>query len=980
MHEWTLGITDSHPASWRSCEPHWQDEKIVASSSHSFYDVMNELCNSAIKNRREYDHGIGEHLWNMKIMSMNEAMNPPSPDERLMRMYDDDSDNSDDSKDGNEESYRGAIIIQCPQDERAGGYEDFDDPDPQIMNSDTKLNSGVLPEGFIIAVTYDYGTTTSLYLKVLKIRSVAVQSLLQYFSMEANTTQMTADLQAVPAYNLSLEQQVDYHFPYASKAFLGYYLPLFKDGDMQDIGIERKVMGSITLGLLSKITSEDDTVFCTMEDRNSSQDLLFCPGVLDLNELLEVVNNAWEPRNRSNDPDHLDRFCYDWISRWIVGANDDAGYLRMKEIIDNDPGFGSKKLLFRSNENHDSKKSSFDFEKVFPKTFAMMSNGKFRWIRYKRGILRVIVGRGKGEGSRECEEKQVIRTWKYDFKSFHEMLCAIEASWVWKGRELTADAVIPEYDADLGPSAPLPKEPTCYGEKDDAVVISKCGDKKKLVTALAVSEEAAGKIVLYSGHDDGTLSKWSLDTNEQIWSKNIYPDGTKDYERYTGGCGLYVKETPGVAGIVVRPDHVKKTRPIIFTWTDAYNGYPSKKFDDREPSVLKAWSGVDGKFICEYVCDVGNDQDGSPAQPSISAVVFCKVFHHCLGCYQDTILVGLHCCCNTLEYDEDYSDFDIEESRQFSEGNILPFLEHSRDKAMETWRGHNGMIRAMAVIREAYVVSVSIQSGCGRPDQMIIWSLEDDGVPLFRKDIYDYNQPNVFKRSLYRLTNVVGICIEGNDILLSDNYGDRIVSATLHDEGEEGPTVTINGYASIGNRNYDGEGFHGRIAVADKYASVAMEIDSTAWIFRIRGNSSHNNLDRRDGNPRDFRYDSYDGNSMESLQQKRAGREMAIGKVKFPPFGGNSPSRKKRKPLDFMGPLDLSCKDQEDGFGEGGPIALAMRGRYIVGGFSNGSLARFFLPDAFAETKLSLCANDRSSCGSLPSDEWHIPILECEDD
>mmetsp|Transcript_6806 Transcript_6806/g.11451 ORF Transcript_6806/g.11451 Transcript_6806/m.11451 type:complete len:103 (+) Transcript_6806:705-1013(+) len=68
---------------------------------------------------------------------------------------------------------------------------------------------------------------------------------------------MTADLNAVPAHNLPMEQQVDSHFPYASKALLGYHLPLFKsntsdednhDNDMmQDIGIERRVMGSITL-------------------------------------------------------------------------------------------------------------------------------------------------------------------------------------------------------------------------------------------------------------------------------------------------------------------------------------------------------------------------------------------------------------------------------------------------------------------------------------------------------------------------------------------------------------------------------------------------------------------------------------------------------------------------------------------------------------------------------------------------------------
>mmetsp|Transcript_27959 Transcript_27959/g.47502 ORF Transcript_27959/g.47502 Transcript_27959/m.47502 type:complete len:360 (-) Transcript_27959:552-1631(-) len=290
---------------------------------------------------------------------------------------------------------------------------------------------------------------------------------------------------------------------------------------------------------------------------------------------------------------------------------------------------------------------------------------------------------------------------------------------------MTADDVLPEYDSDLGPSMPLPKEPTCFGEEDDAVVVSKCGDKKKNVTALAISEEGE-KTVLYSGHDDGTLSKWSLDTNEQIWSKSIYPDGTNDYERYAG-CGLYIKETPGVAGIAVRTHPVKKGRPIVFTWTDAYNGYPSTDFDDRGESVLKAWSGVNGKYICEYVCDVGNDQDGSPARPSISAVVFCQVFYDFIGCVQDTILVGLHCCCNTLEDDEKYSDFDIEEAREFSEGNIVPFLEHSHGRALHSWRGHSGMIRAMAVVREEYVVSLSITSGCGYPDQMILWSLEEAG-------------------------------------------------------------------------------------------------------------------------------------------------------------------------------------------------------------------------------------------------------------
>ena len=73
------------------------------------------------------------------------------------------------------------------------------------------------------------------------------------------------------------------------------------------------------------------------------------------------------------------------------------------------------------------------------------------------------------------------------------MSCAVEASWVWTGRELTADDVLPEYDSNLGPSMPLSKEPTGYG-KEDAVVISKCGDKKKLLRHWQYQRKRVGKL------------------------------------------------------------------------------------------------------------------------------------------------------------------------------------------------------------------------------------------------------------------------------------------------------------------------------------------------------------------------------------------------------------------------------------------------------------------------------------------------------
>ena len=63
-----------------------------------------------------------------------------------------------------------------------------------------------------------------------------------------------------------------------------------------------------------------------------------------------------------------------------------------------------------------------------------------------------------------------------------------------KARELTADDVLPEYDSNLGPSMPLSKEPTGYGKEEDAVVISKCGDKKKLLQHWQYQRKRVGKL------------------------------------------------------------------------------------------------------------------------------------------------------------------------------------------------------------------------------------------------------------------------------------------------------------------------------------------------------------------------------------------------------------------------------------------------------------------------------------------------------
>ena len=295
----------------------------------------------------------------------------------------------------------------------------------------------------------------------------------------------------------------------------------------------------------------------------------------------------------------------------------------------------------------------------------------------------------------------------------------VEASWWHNGQELSPHVHLEEFDT---VDDKLSIAPTLATEKE-CLLISSCDKLKKLVTTLAITEDPNGKPVLYSGHDDGTLTKWSLEEDTEIWSRQIYADGSAD--RCWLGL-LHVRETDGVAGIVIRPDPSKKHQHLVYTWSDAHEGYPHRDFDHRGPSTLRAWSGNDGKLVKKYVCDVGADADGNHAYPSISTVVFCKLYQEDRNEWVDSIVVGLFSLCVCYQYDENFSNFDKDVAADLSEGNILPFWEHSTG-AMETWRGDPGLIRAMAVVEDKYLFTLSICSGHGIPHSFILWSLREPG-------------------------------------------------------------------------------------------------------------------------------------------------------------------------------------------------------------------------------------------------------------
>lgn len=1006
MKEWVLGITDHPPSTWKHVEPLWQDEKLVATSADTFLDVMEKLCETAINSRREYenDGGIGDHLWNMKIKSRKDIM-MDRHDRLLERLQgeEDSEDGEDDSEDWDEDRYRGTIVIRCPQETEFGGGMNFDDEfDAQKVDVETKLNEGMLPPGHIIEIMYDYGSSTYLYLQVLSVKLSAVRSLLQYFTVESKTSDMIEKMKSVPAYNLPKEKQVDHYFPNASRAFLGFYVPLFNerdsDSDSDDLEYSgrasKKVISCTTLGLSSCVSSEEDITFCSMQDRTASSDLLFCPGVFDPDELLQAAEKAWEPCDREEDPHNLKQYRYDYICRWMTPADDDQAYERVSEYTKGASVYGPKILLFRLPK--DRKVSPFSFQSAFPKTYEMLRCGKFRWFQYKKDVLRVLVGRGMGHDHRQFESSQILATWKYDFKSFHELLCAVEASWVWKGKEMTGETVIPKFDTDLGPSRPRPKEPKEIGSEKDSVMISKRQDLKKLVTALAISEDPDGKTVLYSGHDDGTLSKWSMEDNEELWSRQVYKNDDPEQRstEYTGLSIRYVRlrnsllfvliflkinpsdfveisETFGVAGLAVRPNPKEKGKHLLYTWTDG----------TREGTcrTLNVWSGADGELVKKYTIDlVGKNEEGFRANPDISTVLFCRL--RVEDRLVDSVLVGLHCICSALKFDNTYSKFNLQSAQDHSEGNIIPFYEHSSDGVdpMETWRGHQGMIKAMAVIDSKYLLSCSIQHGTGNPDAMILWSLYKPGVPLHRIDFWDPKKPRL-SQSLSRLCEPCGISVDGTDVLVADEYGRRVVVFTLEESNDGGAAIKLHGYANTQVICDGDECFHGRMAMSRSHAVLARECESTALVFKIKGNSNYAKLDREDGDRMKFQRD-YDDEP-----EPCVGRELADGKVELPLWGGNTPNSRKRQKTegDSEQPFNMDTlmragrQKGRDGLGEGGPITVAVRGKWLVAGFSNGTISKTLLPEEFGEVDADcVSANHRVSCCSLSPCEWQIPALE----
>ena len=448
-------------------------------------------------------------------------------------------------------------------------------------------------------------------------------------------------------------------------------------------------------------------------------------------------------------------------------------------------------------------------------------------------------------------------------------------------------------------STPPLRDTPILSREEDAALISKA---KALceVTALAVAQQPdSNSPVLYSGHSNGVMCKWNLTTNEKIWTRRVFPDWTERSDH--GDLWALL----GIRGIAVKKND--EGRDHVYTWSHNYEPDPGT------PSAVKVLDGENGMLAHTLSCEV----DKFEAHPLISCVVFSKLKYD--SDWHDAVIVGLKATAEILEHDTVYTDFDIEEAEDFAYGNILPFVENETE---ESWRGHSGTIRSMAVMPDKYIVSCSECEGHELAEMILLWSAAEPGVPIHRLDLFQG------AGSFHPITSLQGgISISGNKILLGCERGDMIVPIDIMREGDR-TVLKMRGIAPLGQRLGHHDLSNGCMAGNGNYAVINQVNTNEVWAFAIKtvgdSNILDSDLETRDSSSLQIMYDDYD-----ETQIHLRTRSIALGKVMFPP---------------------VERKENRDDRTIVGPHVLTMKGRWVVAGYECGSILKAsLLPEEFED-------------------------------
>ena len=423
----TLGITDKPSQDWDD-SMEWEERHDVT-TDHTFADMVSELCDSSIRARRGSDCGYHAHIWSLKVF-----------------------------KDQKKAQGRKEYFLVMPEKHWPGDDEVAIDI---LIAERVDLDPIILFKGKVLELTYDHTHPTTLFLKVLTCIAAGGPG----EDLNSWEEKDLRDLEAIPAFHLPEDKRIDASFPSFSKAFIGDFVPLLEDTvENADLNYMIRAscggfpIGPSTWGLSARFNEDTNIIFSTIEDSTMTGDLFLAPAPFqDINEFLIVAESAWKPRDPRNDPDRIWEYRYDWLSRFVFPAGSDGDLAHTSYIAESKleiQQFGMKMLFFRLGAKKQTP-PPFDFAEVFPKTHAHFQSGLFRWIRYENGVLSVLVGRGTGDDNRRFKPRQVLRQWTHKFESLHDLLCAVEASWVHKGEPLEADTRLREFDSDNGPSDPM---------------------------------------------------------------------------------------------------------------------------------------------------------------------------------------------------------------------------------------------------------------------------------------------------------------------------------------------------------------------------------------------------------------------------------------------------------------------------------------------------------------------------------------------
>lgn len=904
------------------------DEFILADSSWSIWDLIVHLCDGPVKKRREYDFGIYQHCWKLKIMPSSTSSDRPQ-------------------------------LAFGPQESSAPSSDYYENCEPLLDLKTTQIKDlASLQVGGILHFEYDFGTTTNIFLHVLREdTNLIVNNKSKKSAVKKEKD--TKDIESIPAFKLPKEQQIDAIFPSFSKMIASHKV------------------ATVTMGLSHRISRDNDSLFCSVQSSNVPNDILYCPLMFqNLDEFLTLADKSFSQDHTENGDireSFIARFLFPPSESGKAEFETQMDQLE-KEEDDFDSQCGPKKVLFYQDEIQTP--DEFSFQACFPKTFEQLSSGKFRWFKYHtKGSLSVAVGRGSGEDSRQMKKSQILRKWKRSFSSFHEILCAVEASWNMPGNPTTPlliTASLPEHDTNLGPSKPIPKQPTVLAKENDTRIISEAG-KLPSVTALAIAYGVdPTKPILYTGHQDSSLKKWNLyeDTpSDPIWSISAFKDWSNDEDRERGPWGI--------AGICVKDE--SNRHHLVMTWShmiegDFENGSP--------PSEVRVWNGTDGSLHHRLTCSV--DIEGN-VHPTISTLVLTPLWDEEEEIWLNSVIVGLHAISPSFVYQSDFSNYDYDEAIEGGEGNIVPFSYLQSDSSPSgtkiqqepTWRAHTGFIRAISVIHKKYVLSLSEHSGTGMADELIIWSPTTLGTPLSKVQFDDNKRSvidiNNFDRSIESIRrsvlqgNVVGMKVLENFVLIGCGYGDRfVVVEILNPDNDEETKLRIARHGTLGQRYYEDDSFEGHMSTSGNVTAIVNASKTDVFLFPVKRLMSSPHLYEDVSKKTSAEQEELDRDNHRILCL----RSEAMGIVNCPSRGGEKKKKKVKRQRLMMSFVDLDERAS-------GPFIIALKGRHFVAGFDNGALiASPTLPESFNDSSRgfgldSSCSREQEGCC-----ERHCPVLE----